>query len=141
MLPASGRTAPARIFISVLLPAPFSPNTAWIEPRPRTSETSRSARVRPKLLLTARTTSRAPASPGRARGVSGTAMSEAMSGAEPFRQIRLHELLDRRLLQVLGVDELGARIRARPDRLAPQPIDHGADGEVAHVERILQHQR
>ena len=31
-VPASGRTAPWMIFISVLLPAPFSPSTAWISP-------------------------------------------------------------------------------------------------------------
>ena len=30
--PASGRTSPIRIFISVDLPAPFSPRMPWISP-------------------------------------------------------------------------------------------------------------
>ena len=43
MLPPSGRTAPAMILISVLLPAPFSPSTAWMEPRRQAKSTPSSA--------------------------------------------------------------------------------------------------
>ena len=39
---AVGATAPARILISVLLPAPFSPISASISPASRLSEASRS---------------------------------------------------------------------------------------------------
>src|ERR1700678_3928935 len=42
--------APARIFISVLLPAPFSPQMECTSPAGATSETSRNARTPPKLL-------------------------------------------------------------------------------------------
>ena len=49
-VPASGRYTPARIFISVDLPAPFSPVIACTEPRRPVRETSSSARVEPKSL-------------------------------------------------------------------------------------------
>src|SRR5688572_18195029 len=41
--PASGVWMPARIFPSVLLPAPFSPHNAWHDPAAISSETSLSA--------------------------------------------------------------------------------------------------
>ena len=37
--PADGWTTPAMILISVLLPAPFSPSTAWIRPRSQAKST------------------------------------------------------------------------------------------------------
>ena len=40
--PSSGATTPARILISVDLPAPFSPSTAWMRP----ASTTRSAPCR-----------------------------------------------------------------------------------------------
>ena len=46
--PESGRWAPERTFISVDFPAPFSPTSAWISPRPRSSETSWFATTAPK---------------------------------------------------------------------------------------------
>ena len=45
MLPLSGWWTPARILTSVLLPAPFSPTSAWTSPATRSSETSSSAWV------------------------------------------------------------------------------------------------
>src|SRR5882672_10124898 len=39
------------MFISVVLPAPFSPTSPWIEPRATTRSTSRFAAFVPKLLL------------------------------------------------------------------------------------------
>ena len=47
IVPESGRTAPARIFISVDLPAPFSPTTAWIVPRSTVRFMSASATTPP----------------------------------------------------------------------------------------------
>src|SRR4051794_41883600 len=55
---------PVTMRTSVLLPAPFSPSTAWIEPAATAKLTPLSARMPPKLLLT----------PSRARrGVMGRA--------------------------------------------------------------------
>src|SRR5205823_8925726 len=48
--PASGRIAPLRTFISVDLPAPFSPTRAWTFPRASSRSTPRSACVGPKCL-------------------------------------------------------------------------------------------
>ena len=45
--PSVGATTPEMILISVLLPAPFSPITAWIEPAAQASEASDSATVEP----------------------------------------------------------------------------------------------
>ena len=47
MRPSSGATTPAMILISVDLPAPFSPSTAWMRPASITSSASCSARTPP----------------------------------------------------------------------------------------------
>ena len=48
--PSSGCSAPARTFISVLLPAPFSPMSAWTCPARSANDTPSSATVGPKRL-------------------------------------------------------------------------------------------
>ena len=50
--PASGASTPATIRPSVDLPAPFSPTSAWIDPRATLSDTASSARTAPKCLET-----------------------------------------------------------------------------------------
>src|SRR5262249_41683443 len=50
--PRSGRWTPARMRISVDLPAPFSPTTAWISPNAASKSTPSSATVAPNRLLT-----------------------------------------------------------------------------------------
>src|SRR4051794_34534421 len=45
--PASGRSTPHRILISVLLPAPFSPTSAWTSPKSALYAASRGARTPP----------------------------------------------------------------------------------------------
>ena len=45
--PASGWTTPAMILISVDLPAPFSPSTAWMRAGSQAKSTSSSARTPP----------------------------------------------------------------------------------------------
>src|SRR5262245_30911606 len=54
IVPASGACAPASTFIKVLLPAPFSPTSAWISPRPTSRSTPSSAWLEPKRLVTPR---------------------------------------------------------------------------------------
>ena len=53
--PPSGGCAPARIFIRVLLPAPFSPTSAWTSPGHIVRSTPLSARTPGKLFVTPRT--------------------------------------------------------------------------------------
>ena len=50
--PSSGASTPATIRPSVDLPAPFSPTSAWIDPRAMLSDTPSSARTAPKCLET-----------------------------------------------------------------------------------------
>ncbi len=47
MVPASGLTTPAITLMSVNLPAPFSPSTAWMRPRPHSRRASSRARTPP----------------------------------------------------------------------------------------------
>src|ERR1700677_4213586 len=50
--PTSPAWTPAMIFISVLLPAPFSPATPWIEPGRSAKSTPRNAWTPPNALVT-----------------------------------------------------------------------------------------
>src|SRR6478752_6541664 len=50
--PSLGRRSPARICMSVDLPAPFSPTTAWISPARKPTWTRSSARTPGNLLVT-----------------------------------------------------------------------------------------
>src|SRR5215475_13695906 len=49
--PENSGCTPAMIFISVLLPAPFSPTRPWISPGRSAKSTPRSASTPPKVLL------------------------------------------------------------------------------------------
>src|SRR5262249_16406786 len=51
MRPENSGCTPAMIFISVLLPAPFSPTRPWISPGESAKSTPRSASTPPKVLL------------------------------------------------------------------------------------------
>src|SRR5215203_4875533 len=51
IVPESGWYIPASTFMSVVLPAPFSPRTAWISPGQRSSEMRSLATTGPKRLL------------------------------------------------------------------------------------------
>ena len=59
-VPWSGRWMPVRILISVDLPAPFSPSSAWISPGRRTKSTSSRALTPGKLLDAPVTSSTGP---------------------------------------------------------------------------------
>ena len=66
--PASGLSTPAMILISVLLPAPFSPSTAWIEPARPEKSTSLRAWTPPNALPTPIMRQSAAASAGASLG-------------------------------------------------------------------------
>ena len=61
--PSSGWWTPAMIFVSVDLPAPFSPTSPWTSPARKASETSASAWTGPKRLLTPCTDTTGAAAP------------------------------------------------------------------------------
>src|SRR5438128_1263611 len=50
ILPPLGTSSPDNRLMTVDLPAPFGPISAWISPRPRLSDRSRTAASPPKLL-------------------------------------------------------------------------------------------
>src|ERR1700738_943604 len=54
MVPESAGCAPARIFISVDLPAPFSPTSAWTSPARTSNVTPSSARTPGHVLTMSR---------------------------------------------------------------------------------------
>src|SRR5688572_669612 len=99
MLPSSAEQAPLRIFIRVLLPAPFSPISAWTSPGATSRLTLRNARVAPKLFRTPAIRSRA----GMARRVWGDSLQILI-------QRRMEQFLDFRFRHVFGGHELHAGV-------------------------------
>src|SRR3954470_5453970 len=63
-MPASRGNTPVITLISVDLPAPFSPSSAWTSPARSVKSTSCNARTAPKLLLIPRTSSSEAAESG-----------------------------------------------------------------------------
>src|SRR5215471_11675722 len=59
---------------------------------------------------------------------------------EPLLQIGLNELFYLRLFEVALGDERGAGVDALLDAPALQNLAHRLDGQVAHLERVLQNQ-
>src|SRR3954463_14076799 len=95
IVPSSGECAPLRTFMSVLLPAPFSPMRARAWPARSSSETPRSASVAPKRLEIADMRSRGPGE--------GTAIRLAIGEDRPDVRI----LDGDRDLKILGVRRVG----------------------------------
>ncbi len=62
--PESGTTAPPRTLMNVDLPAPFSPSSAWISPRPRSKSTPSRARTPGKVIDTPDAARRGPSGSG-----------------------------------------------------------------------------
>ena len=87
MVPASGWWTPARILTSVLLPAPFSPTSAWISPERRSSDTSVRAAVAPNRLLMPRNSTRGGC--GSATGASEVTDGASVTTRPPRAGIRL----------------------------------------------------
>src|SRR3954463_3401181 len=122
--PWSGATTPTMILISVLLPAPFSPSTAWMVPAVQAKSTPASALTPPYCLATPRSSSSGGAGSGmgpparsavlgrlghdlRCREVDA-AGREGVGGEEILGQVRpvVHAFLER--------GEVGDRDRDRP---------------------------
>src|SRR5258705_8273275 len=103
MEPASGRSAPLKTFMSVLLPAPFSPMSACTSPAWTSSETLRSACVAPKRFCTPDIFKR-----------------HATKSVEVFVDGRVEQLFHVGLLHILGSNELRAGVDALLDLFALQ---------------------
>src|SRR5687767_14773143 len=112
------------MFSSVLLPAPFSPISAWTSPGTSSTSTPSSATVAPKRL-------RRPASDST---VSVQAAWGATSLLQVFRDGWLEEALHLGRVDVLVRDDLDARVDHRCDLLALEVLDGRLHREVAHLE-------
>src|SRR5437868_6850291 len=119
--PSYSVRAPARIFIRVLLPAPFSPQRAWTSPAVAMSDTSRSARTPPKFLPMCRISSRG----GSATSAAARATRSRSAGLGPW-------LMGGAIRQWHGVmdlpgdlDEPDRGIKVLADRVLLQRLDLG----------------
>src|SRR6478672_2479935 len=118
IVPASGRMAPLSTFMSVLLPAPFSPTSAWTSPARTLKSTPSSAVVAPKRFTIPLTSSISAA-----RQVPGNG--------------RVHELLRLGRIEVRRRHDHHARVDSRIDLLAAEMVDHRLHAQVAHAHRVL----
>src|SRR5689334_5556891 len=128
--PSSGRYSPASTFISVLLPAPFSPSSAWTSPG-RRSKLTRSLARTPGNRLTTPRISTALGRPGELTRLLGQLALDALGPP-------LHAVL---ALQALGAGGelvevgLGHLLAGRHDHLAgvvlDRPGEHIKAGELA----------
>src|SRR5262249_27840961 len=140
MWPASDRSAPLRIFISVDFPAPFSPMSACTSPGATSNETPRKACVEPKRLWMASMPSR------RAEAdellLAKTFPFHPLLFPEEERQVPSVQQLDRSIVHILpgGDLEVGVLNLVPGRSFAFQEIDGSQDRLVAHVERVLEHQ-
>src|SRR5579883_1530295 len=149
--PSYSVMAPARIFIRVLFPAPFSPQTACTSPAGAASDTSRSARTPPKFLAMCRISSRgdsavagAPLSRS-ARFGSGLMGGSIRQGHgivdlprdldEPDRRVEVPA--DRVLLEGLDLGDGHSRRAKVPQGVLDQPTAQAlASRRVAHDEIV-----
>src|SRR5713101_2774157 len=119
MLPASGRCAPASTLMSVLLPAPFSPNRANTSPARNSKSTLRSACTPGNDFSMPRISS---------SGTAEVVSAAAMGGP----------LLERRIGLGVGLAvERGGDQHSGRNRLAGKMFDDGADGFDADFVREL----
>src|SRR5581483_5965502 len=123
--PENSGCTPAMIFISVLLPAPFSPTRPWISPGRSAKSTPRSASTPPKVL---------PIPLSSRRGRSGMAGSDQEMILHPLHASRIglghdraigHHALGNALTALFAADD-GSD--ARDDRAAMDAAGGVADG-------------
>src|SRR5689334_1747287 len=96
IVPRSGTTAPDSTFISVLLPAPFSPRSAWTSPGSASRSTPASAVTAPNRFVTPR-----------------MERSAVMSGSRRRGELRCEQGCDLRLLGILDRDDGCPRVDTR----------------------------
>src|SRR5829696_8558428 len=120
--PASGRHAPLSTFMSVLLPAPFSPISACTSPGATSSATSRRACVAPKRFCTPDIFSRNDTS------------------VEVFVDGRMQQVLHFGLLHVFRGHELCPRINSLLHFFALQMLVKCDHAEITHAYWVLHHQ-
>src|SRR5437667_11595078 len=112
--------------MSVLLPATFSPMSAWTSPGATVKETFFRARVAPKLFCTPLIWRRG--------GVIGWRSLQILV------QRRMEQILDVRLFHVFGRDEYHAGIEALFDFFSLQVFVKGHHSQITHEQGILHHQ-
>src|SRR5947208_3310040 len=152
--PASLWYTPARIFMSVDLPAPFSPTSAWISPRRSSKRQLRSAWTPGKsLLIPSISTSRSPTASGTHTPRDGPGPSPIRDGPVRFLYfVRVEDAfevrvrLQDRLREIGGLQLVAAAVLRRDDldvRVlvldligeALHAIDAGAAGLVVRDDR------
>src|ERR1700752_4078947 len=126
MLPASACSAPDRIAISVLLPAPFWPTIAHTSPGATATSTPSTATVAPNALRMPRISK---------RGVAVT-----LFPLEPAVEVRLQQRLRLGCVHVVMRHDANASIDASLHGLALKLRDDGLDAEIPHVHRVLDDQ-
>src|SRR5437879_3647625 len=126
MRPASGFSAPLKIFMSVDLPAPFSPTRAITSPGMTSNATPRNAWVDPKLLWIFSMCSR------------GTFITRILLLAKEGLQVTCIQRLDLGIVEIL----LGRHSQVGVSNLVPghglafEIINGKHDRLIAHVEWI-----
>src|SRR6476660_8862622 len=127
--PPSGCSIPASSLPSVLLPAPFSPQSAWHDPRRTSKLTSSRARAPGKRLLTLR-----KLTSGRSRSdvADSPELADSTNGLARLLELQV-------FLGHVGEAPLPELARPRPERLAGDPhrIHRHDLGDVLLVEDLV----
>src|SRR5579872_1822940 len=134
--PESGFRMPARMFIRVLLPAPFSPQITWTSPRSTMRSTRSSATLSSNFLTTPRNCSKGAADPSLMASAPSRKIKGGARGAPPGASFRLESAVDLdRAAQHLGLGLVhfglyrGRRQRVvidQPDAVILQSVDFKA---------------
>src|SRR5262245_386724 len=146
--PASGFSAPARIPISVLFPAPFWPTSAHTSPDATATSTPSSATVAPNALRTPRISKRAESF--ELNRVLLTASLQAprvairaprpLSLLQPSLQIGMQQLFRIDVVHAVARYQAHAGVNPRGHLVALDVRDDRLDALVTHVDRVLQHE-
>src|SRR5260221_3403452 len=153
MTPAVGRCTPARVWMSVDLPAPFSPNSTWTSPMRRSKSTASSATTPGKCLL--RPSARNNSSYWAAEWTAGSVSSGVVNNDKRRPPTRPRSIAVETRLQVLrrqggGVGErvhvaLVDHVDLRPDmlqiRLALEDTHRLVDGDTPLDHRRVRRRR
>src|SRR5262249_4758569 len=123
MVPASGKIAPERTFISVLLPAPFSPTNASTSPGATDRCTPSRAIVPPKRTVTPSTCNR------------------TASVINPPGDVRMQQLGNLRGLHIVASDNVRGNVDFSRHPGAGDVLDQCLYAEIRNAHRVLNNQR